>query len=121
MLSGEAQSQDTPTEIDQRDKNFSFDQSKHSVVRASLTNITTDRRTSSAVVGGREKISPRSPKKTYTCLLTHMRLDSETKLPMKDLLLLQQQGDELPQRRGRKDCEHHAAATTAGIRDAAKS
>ena len=61
------------------------------------------------------------PFKTYTCLLTHMRLDSETKLPMRDLLLPQQQGDELPQRRRRKDCEHHAAATTAGIRDAATS
>ena len=57
------------------------------------------------------------PYKTYTCL----RLDSETKLPMRDLLLPQQQGDELPQQRRRKDCEHHAAATTAGIRDAATS
>ena len=60
------------------------------------------------------------PHQTYPCRHAS-HLDSETKLPMRDPVLPQQQGDESLQQRGRKDCEHHAPATTAGNRDAAPS
>ena len=40
---------------------------------------------------------------------------------MRGVLLAQQQGDESPQQRGRKECEQRVAAAKAGFRDAATS